>query len=891
MLAAGTKLGPYEVLSSLGSGGMGEVYRARDTRLDRTVAIKVLASDLCSSPELKQRMEREARAISSLNHPHICQLYDIGSQDGVDFLVMEFLAGETLADRLRQGALPLPEVFKIGIAIAEALAVAHRQGIVHRDLKPGNIMLTDSGAKLMDFGLAKPVSMPAAASSSTSAPAFTAAATISEASPLSPLTSVGSIVGTIQYMSPEQIAGKEIDARSDIFALGAVLYEMATGKRAFSGKSQISVASLILDGDPEPISSLKPLAPPAFEHVISTCLQKNPEQRFQTAHDIKLELEWIASGRSSPAVQPQSRGRERYAWIGGLIIVMLLGVVIGGLFRPPAQKPQIVRSVINPPPNSAFNLIGDFAGSPVLSPDGSAIAFTANGPGGKTNLWVRSVDQIEARMLSGTDGATHPFWSPDSRSIGFFADEKVKTIDTSSDSASALAEARNGRGGSWGPGGVILFSPNIQSPIMRVNASGGPAVPVTTIDIKQHTSHRFPFSLPDGKHFLYIAIHHDPSKSANNGVFYASLDGHENRLLFHAQSNAIFAGGYLLFARGDQFMAQRFDPATGSLTGDPQTLAKGVVNDVTTWHMDASASDNGLLVLGNGTAADIQLAWLDREGKELSVLPDKFSNLGEVRISPQGDRIALHLDTGQNDVWVLDLARDVRSRLTFGPVNVSPIWSPDGKWIAYAALRSATEHDVVRKPADGSGAEEILLTDEQELRVDDWSRNGKYLLYTRGGGENWEIRALPLEGERKSFLVAQHGPNSQGVNASFSPDGHWVAYNSVESGEEQVYVSAFGGGQGKWQVSPNGGVHPRWTGDGKDLFYLDGSFALMDVPVAESAGTLKFGPPRPVIRNWSAPNVFYDISPDGQRVLLPRVSQQINQSVTLVTNFTADLKK
>src|SRR5580704_9803883 len=407
-LTSGTKLGPYEIQSPLGAGGMGEVYRALDTRLDRTVAIKVLASHLSSSPELKQRMEREGRAISSLNHPHICQLYDIGSQDGTDYLVMECLEGETLAERLRKGAIPLAEVFKIGIAVAEALAVAHRSGIVHRDLKPGNIMLTAGGAKLMDFGLAKPLGL-LAASGSGSAPSFTAAATMSGPSPLSPLTTAGSIIGTIQYMSPEQIEGKEADARSDIFAFGAVLYEMTAGKRPFAGKSQISLASSILENDPEPISKLKPATPPSFEHVVTTCLQKNPEDRYLAAHDIKLELLWIAADRSSPAVPAAtpapSKRNERIGWAAALVTAIVLTAAAAIFFYHPAQSARSIRTVINPPEKTTFNLTVDSAGPPVASSDGAVVAFATTSTDGKTALWIRPMSTVEARELPGTEGA------------------------------------------------------------------------------------------------------------------------------------------------------------------------------------------------------------------------------------------------------------------------------------------------------------------------------------------------------------------------------------------------------------------------------------------------------------------------------------------------------
>ena len=895
-LSSGTKLGPYEIYSPLGSGGMGEVYRALDTRLDRAVAIKVLASHLSSSPELRQRMEREARAISSLNHPHICQLYDIGSQNGTDFLVMEFLEGETLAERLRKGPMPLNEIFNVAIAIAEALAVAHRQGIIHRDLKPGNIMLTASGAKLMDFGLAKPLAMQTANASSVAPPSFTAAATMSSPSPISPLTTAGSIVGTIQYMSPEQIEGKEADARSDIFAFGAVLYEMATGKRPFAGKSQISLASAILENDPPPMSAVNPVTPSAFEHVVTTCLQKNPDDRFQTAHDIKLELQWIASDRTPAATAapaPAAPKRERLGWAAAVVIAILLGALAGIFLHRPTPPAPSIRTVINPPEKTTLTLTGDSAGPPVLSPDGRVLAFAAVAADGKTALWVRPMNSLDARMLADTDNAIFPFWSPDSHSIAFFADGKLKIIDLAGGSALVICDAELGRGGAWGPGGVILLAPNVNSPIMRISTSGGSLSPTTKIDTEQHTSHRWPFFLPDGKHFIYLAIHHDAAKAGNNTLYYASVDGRENRALFRSQSNAIYANGYLLFARGEQLMAQLFDPATGTLSGEPQILARGVMNDSSTWHMDASASGDGLLVFGSGGSGDLQLVWFDRAGKEVSVIADKVPNLMGGSISPQGDRVALQIDMGANDIWVLDLTRGVRTRLTFGPIaNQFPVWSPDGQWIAYGSLRSENgmnRFHLVRKRSDGSGAEEELLSSgsAEQITPDSWSRDGKTIIYTqRTEDGKLALWALPLEGERKPLVVMPLGDAGE-----LSPDGHWLAYQSVESGQNQVYVVGFGGRQGKWQVSSVSAVLPSWSRKGDELYYIDQSYNIIAVPVKEVGGALQFGSPQKMVSNWSAPNVFYDVSPDSKKVLLARVAQQVSQSVTVVTDFAAELKK
>ena len=894
MLNPGNKLGPYEITGPLGAGGMGEVYRARDTRLDRIVAVKVLASHLSSSPELKQRMEREARAISCLNHPNICQLYDIGSHDGSDFLVMEFLEGETLAERLKRGPIALHEIYKIGIAIAEALATAHRHGIIHRDLKPGNIMLTQAGAKLMDFGLAKPLSVPstAAGSGSLAPPSFTAAPTLSGPSPLSPLTTVGTIIGTIQYMSPEQIEGKEADSRSDIFAFGTVLYEMTTGKRPFEGRSQLSLASSILEKDPDPISSAKLQVPPSFEHVMMTCLQKNPEERYLAAHDIRLELQWIASGKpATEKLAEPAPPSKPLPWIAALVAALALGAAAGFLLHRSAPPAQSIHAVITAPEKTTLNLTGDSAGPPVLSPDGESVAFAATGPDSKTSVWVRSMNSLDAHLLPGTDSAIFPFWSPDGRTVAFFAEGKLKTVDIESGSVQSLADAPFGRGGAWAPDGTIIFSPNTQVPLMRVNVNGGAAAELTHLDPSKHTSHRWPTVLPDGKHFIYLAIHHDASHAADNTLFYASLDGRENRPLFHSQSNAIYSDGYLLYARNDQLVAQSFDPSSGAVKGEPQIAVKGVMNDIATWHMDASVSNSGLLIFGSGGTGDWQLVWFDVATKSISLVADKLYNLQTAHISPQGDRIAVQIDNGTSDIWVFDLARGTRTRLTFGPIqNGDPVWSPDGKSIVYTSNRNGHAL-LIRKPADGSGAEEILYTDDQLLVSTDWSHDGKYIFFNRGPLGIQEVWALPLQGERKPFVVAPRAPNTGTAFAQLSPDGHWLVYMSTESGTFQVYVTAFGGGQGKWQVSVNGGGRPSWSADGKTIYFMELNYNFLAVPVQIVNGAPQFGTPQQLIANWSAPQVFYSVSPDGKKVLLDRISQQVSQTVTLVTNFTAGLKK
>ena len=892
-LTSGTKLGPYEIVSPLGAGGMGEVYRAKDTRLDRTVAIKVLPAHLSSDAESKQRMEREAKAISALQHANICTLHDIGSHDGTEFLVMEYLEGQTLASRLEKGALPLDQVVKIGIEIAEALEKAHQQGIIHRDLKPANIMLTRAGAKLMDFGLAKPslaIGSQAVGPYTPSTPTMTVAQLTSAASPV---TQKGTVVGTVQYIAPEVLQGSQADARSDLFSFGCVLYEMVTGRRAFEGKSQLSVFTAILEKDPEPLRDHQPLTPPMLDLLVRGCLAKDPAERVQSAHDLALELRWIASLRAMPAETGHAArpAASRLPWLAAMAAAIVLGIIAGWFWHRSAPSPASIRAVINPPPDAHFRLTSDLAGPPVLSPDGAHLAFTAIGADGKLALWVRAMDAPEAHPLPETGDAIFPFWSPDSRSLGFFANGKLRTIDLNGTTAQVLCDAQLGRGGAWSSSGVIVFSPSPIAPLLQVNASGGSPAPLTKVDPSKYSSHRWPFFLPDGKHFLYFAMNHDPSRVSNNGIYYASLDGRENRLLLHSQSNGIYAAGYLLFNRGDQLMAQPLDAAKGKLHGEPQTVSSGVLNDFSTWRTSASATDNGLLTFGSGSSGGIELIWMDRSGKQVGVAADNLQNLQFARLSPRGDRVALQVDSGMNDIWSLDLARGVSTRLTFGPVgNTIPLWSPDGKWIAYGSLR-ANGGGIFRRPADGSGTEELLVPDPNGIifSPSDWSRDGKTLIYSPSAIIDKEdgVWAVSLEGDRKPRQILAHGEN-----ATLSPDGRWLAYSSTESGRTEIYVEAYGGGSGKWQVSPDTGQVPHWSADGKELFYFDGNQSLVAVPVKQAGGALEFGAPKTLISRWTIlTQPFFSVAPDGKKFLMERLSQQVNQPITVMTNFTSGLKR
>jgi len=640
-LLPGTRLGPYEIMTPLGAGGMGEVYRARDTRLDRTIAIKILPAQFSSDPVRKQRFEREAKTISSLNHPHICVLHDVGSQDGVDYLVMECVEGETLARRLEKTALPLEQVLKFGGQIADALDKAHRSGVVHRDLKPGNIMLTASGAKLLDFGLAKPVVAMASLATMTATRAGQ-----------SPPTEQGTIVGTFQYMSPEQVEGKELDGRSDIFSLGAVLYEMVTGKRAFEGKSQLSVASAILEKEPEPISAAKPMTPPALEHVVKKCLSKLPEERWQSASDLASEIKWIAESGSQTGVAgraPAGRTKwQRASWL--LVTTFFLLAVAGGAAWWKAsdrrQRPMYFHTSV---PFAANDL--------ALSPDGQILAMVAySAQANNYVLWTYEIGGRQTNPLVGTQGASYPFWSPDGKFIGFFADGKLKKVDASGGQTQVLCDAPNGRGGAWNRDGVIVFTPDALQGLFRVSSWGGSPVELTKPDGSRfQASHRWPVFLPDGKHFLYLASNFS-GQLEYNAIFLGSLDSQETRLLVNTSANAAYAEpGYLLYLRDSTLVAQPFDRRGYVLSGEPHTLNDDVLYTPLVDRAVFSVSSGAVLVTQTGKGAALsQLMWFDRSGKPAGTVgvPGSYNN---VRLSPDGRRIATdQTDTdGRNiDIWV-----------------------------------------------------------------------------------------------------------------------------------------------------------------------------------------------------------------------------------------------
>jgi WD40 repeat protein/predicted Ser/Thr protein kinase len=886
-ISSGARLGPYEILSPLGAGGMGEVYKARDTRLERTVAVKVLPQRLSASPEARQRFEREAKTISQLSHPHICALYDVGREGETEYLVMEYLEGETLTERLAKEPLPLEQMLRYGVEIADALDKAHRQGIVHRDLKPSNVMLTKSGVKLLDFGLAKAMTPVAPRTSLTSLPTQQG------------LTQEGTILGTFQYMAPEQLEGKEADARTDLFAFGATLYEMATGRKAFSGTSQASLISSIMREDPAPISSVQPMSPPALDRVVKTCLAKDPEERWQSAHDVGGELEWIAEGGSQvglPAPMTASRkGRERLLWMA--LAILALAALLPWVIRErkvARADPAVTRFAVLPPDNASF-LGGEFD-LVTISPDGRRLALMATS-GGRRRIWIRPLESLTAEPLAGTEGASYPFWSPDSRFIGFFANGKLKKIEASGGPAQTLCDAPDGRGAAWNRDGVILFARHrIGEALYRVSSSGGLPVPATRLEpSRQESAHRWPCFLPDGRHFLYLAS--ISTRHARNGIYIGSLDSRETTPLISADSNVAYSPtGHLLFVRDQTLMAQRFDAERLRPDGEVVPVLEQMPQALASSLSPFSVSENGVLAYWTGDTKR-ELVWFDQAGRRLGSL-GSASDIPEHSLSPDDKRVALKRpDTrsGASVIWVVEVSRGVSSRLTLDRLEESfPIWSPDGTRIVFVSNRNGPE-DLYQKDSIGTGREELLYkSDVVHKHPLDWSRDGRFILYqTRQPRTGDDIMALPLFGNREPipFLSTEFEER----HAQFSPDGTYVAYASDESGAYEIYVQPFPGPGEKLQISTQGGTQPRWRRDGKEIFYVAPDSRMMAAPLSPWAGSLNVGNPRALFKTTILPGALgptsgYVVTADGQRFLIATpTSETLVFPVTVVLNWAAKL--
>jgi eukaryotic-like serine/threonine-protein kinase len=895
----GTRLGPYEILSPLGAGGMGEVYRARDTRLGRDVAIKVLPQHLSANPEVRTRFEREAKTVSSLNHPSICTLFDVGREGDTDYLVMELVEGETLAARLAKGPLPASEVLKLGVQIADALDRAHRAGVVHRDLKPGNVMLTKSGAKLMDFGLARATGLAGPAGSGVSIGALTQSPTVAQ-----PLTAEGTLIGTFQYMAPEQLEGKEADERSDLWALGCVLYEMATGKRAFEGKSQASLITSIMGTEPAPLSQVAPMTPPALDRVVQACLAKDPVDRIQSAHDVKLQLQWAVEGGSvagapSPAVaRPTQRGSV-VPWVVAVVSVLAAGAMFAQTRRGAREEApsHAVHAAVLPPSGVVYSSSTDRPLPLAVSPDGKLVAYCARTGEGPDMLWVRSVDSNDARAIAGTEGTQGPFFSPDGKSIGFFARGKMKRVDTTGGAVITLAEGGDPRGATWSASGWIVFGSTAYGPLWKVREDGGAVAAATALDsTRAESTHRYPCFLPDGRHFLYLARRSGAGAGHEPTIFAGEFDSTKRTRVLEVASNVAYASGYLLYIREGVLVAQRFDLNTLAVSGSAIPLIDDARMDERFSRGVFSVSTNGVLVCMTGkNQTRTQLQWLDRSGKWLSDIgePTDYTYGGTPELSPDGTQSAMPIanrERGTSDVWLVDLNSGRRHRLTVDAYDhPAAIWHPDGKRVVVSTNRGAEKLNTLDLLAvNGATLGSLPNRWVEYLWPRSVSPDGRVLLFDAPETtlrERFDTWAVSMTGDSSLASVAA-GEGTQS-RAQFSPDGRFFAYDSDESGQEQVYVAAYPGG-GKWQVSQDGGSEPRWRQDGHELYYVDRDNFIVAVEAHAGGSAFEAGSATRLFQFHGAGGLWrYDANADGTRFLVTRALQEdLASPVTLITDWT-----
>ncbi|MGH9687612.1 MAG: protein kinase domain-containing protein [Candidatus Acidiferrales bacterium] len=900
-LTSGTRIGPYEITGAIGAGGMGEVYRARDAKLGRDVALKVLPEAFARDGERMARFQREAKVLASLNHPNIAAIYGFEDSGATHALVMELVEGPTLADRIKTCAIPSDEALRVAKQICEALEYAHERGIVHRDLKPANVKVTpDDAVKVLDFGLAKAVQGEANATDVGNSPTISQMATES-----------GVLLGTAGYMSPEQAKGKPVDRRADIWAFGCVLYEMLTGQRAFQGETVTDTLAAIMRAEPD--WSLLPKATSTrVRMLLHRCLQKDAKQRLRDIGDARISLDEVLS--SAPEGVPglatvAPAWRRALPW--GLFCTAAIAIaVLGWMYERVVNSPstsQEMRFQISVPEKTIL----DEGNGLDLSPDGRRFAFFAITPDGIERLWIRAIDSLEARPLPGSEvkgGASPFFWSPDSRFIAFWSDGKLRKIDTSGGPAETICDLPGGEiGGSWNSNGTIIFG---QAPggLMRVSANGGIPSPLTLPDpSRAEAAQVFPSFLPDGRHFIYLRISTTP---ANSGIYLGSLDAkpeeQDSKALLTTQYGPAFApsstpgSGYLLFVRDGALLAQQFDTRRMALSGEAVVVAEHVA----TFRARAlfSVSSNGLLSYTSGGTAGYQLRWIDRQGKPLAMVREPSSYL-TLAISPDGVRVAVSQFSTQYPVpglWLLDTSRNTSTRFTFGPPAENAVWSPDGSLIAFNSDRDG-QFDLYRKRTDGARDAELLLKSSADKIPTSWSRDGRYLLYvTTDPVTKADLWVLPLGGGRKPAPFLRTEFNEQ--EGRFSPDGRYVAYTSDESGRNEIYVRAFSStpsaatpdAGGKWLISNSGGTDPRWPGDGKDLYYVAPAGMLMEVAVATKPD-FRAGVPKALFHlPMQSPTPgfsFWDVTPDSKRFLIAApAAQSASTPFTVVLNWQAGLK-
>jgi serine/threonine protein kinase/roadblock/LC7 domain-containing protein len=881
-LNPGTRIGPYEVIAPAGAGGMGEVYRVRDTRLNRDVAIKVLPTAFSRDPVRLRRFQQEAQAIAALNHPNILAIHDFGEHEGAPYLVTEFLEGETLRERLLPGAMPVRKSIEAAEQIARGLAAAHDKGIVHRDLKPENIFVTRDGrVKILDFGLAK----------------LTRPEVTSDAATLASQTEPGVVMGTIGYMSPEQVKGQVADHRSDLFSFGAILYEMLSGKHAFQKPTSAETLTAILREDPPvPSSATINVPPPGLQRIVQRCLEKNPEQRFQSASDLAFALGALSDSSSSSTVAIATAGRQAWRpWLRLAAEFLLLGIALIMFFtRNASEAPHSqLQAAILPPLGDGF--WANMTQPAAISPDGKYLALIAM-RNGQTQLWLRRLDTSEAQPIAGSEDATNPFWSPDSRFIGFFASSKLKKVDIAGGKISDICPSGAfSMGGAWSSQGVIVFT-DVADVLKRVPDGGGTPEPISGLTLSSDALGQYwPFFLPDGKHFFYLEWRYATPESHENTVWIASLDGEKPRRIPLTSTNVQYSAGYLLFTRDADLFAQKFDFSRLELSGPALPVVRNIQYDTFFDAASFTVSPNGMLVYGAaGTGVNSELTWMDRNGHALGVLgePAQFECQA---ISPDGKRAAVGIkaSSAREKIWIYDVDRGTRVPLDpdeSGPALYAPRWSPDGKQVAYRSTVGKTSAVYVRA-SDGSGQErQIGGRSNEVLTVEDWSPDGRYLVVNAVqflGASNWHdtLQVLPVDGEGKSPLEIDNAPDGE-----FSPDGHWLAYDDNNSG--QLYVTPFPGPGGRIAVSSRGGSSPRWRGDGQELFYVADDLTLISAQVRESPQEFRVLSSQPLFRMPLPGNVgFYDVTRDGKRFLVnTRTFKEQSAPLTVITNWTEQLR-